>query len=399
MKVNNIQEFYDLMFKTRDIKREILKKYIQGKPISKSKIDSLKETTEILQQIPQENSKFVLKYAENKKVFINLDYEIGELEKDFYFLNSNMEDFLKYLEKLNHNFKQDIQKGKHFLANKNIDNFISDRDGTVNNYCGRYNSSIQSIYNAYFLISLAKLIKKPIILTSAPLENIGFLDINIMPENFYIIAGSKGREFTWNNQRYNMKIDSKMQQFLRKLNERLQSLVKEPQYEIFALIGSGLQFKFGQTTIARQDIYNSIPKQNSQAFLTKVTEIVREIDPDMKIFTIEDTGKDIEIILNKQDGKSFSEFDKGDGVKFISQQMKINLENSQNLICGDTSSDIAMVDYASKMHNYNYTIFVTQNRELKKNIEKINSKNLFVSSPDALVTILYEYSKKGVNRK
>lgn len=393
MKIRTVKDFYRVIFQTRDFKRKLLEKILANYKIEKDEIKQLEKYVKNLEGIAQENGKFMLEYGADKTSYLNLDYEIDELYKDIAYLTSSETDFISYLAQHNCKFEEDVQAGLEFLLKPQLNTFISDRDGTVNNYCGRYNSSVQSIYNAIFLINYAKLVHKPVILTSAPLSNIGFLDINIMSPAYFVIAGSKGREFTWNGKEYKMRLDTKQQQKIEDLNKKLQKITQQPKYEIFALIGSGLQFKFGETTIARQDIYNSIPTNDSKEFLQKIKQLVRDIDPEKQYFSITDTGKDIEIVLNKDSNKA-AEFTKGDGIEFISHKIGLNLENAHNLICGDTTSDLAMLEYAETVSENNYSIFVTQEEKLKLKVGRFASKNLFVNSPDALVTILYEYSKE-----
>jgi len=393
MKIRSVKDFYRVIFLTRDFKRKLLEKILTNYKIEKDEISQLEKYLKVLEGISQENGKYVLEYGAGKKSYLNLDYEIDELYKDIEYLTSSENDFISYLAQHNYKFEEDIQAGLEFLLKPQLTTFISDRDGTVNNYCGRYNSSVQSIYNAVFLVNYAKLGHKPVILTSAPLSDIGFLDINIMPRVYFVIAGSKGREFTWNNKRYRMKLDADQQQKIDGLNKKLQEITRQSQYEIFALIGSGLQFKFGETTIARQDIYNSIPANDSIEFLQKIKQLVRDIDPAKQYFSVIDTGKDIEIVLHKNANKA-AEFTKGDGIEFISHKIGLNLNNAHNLICGDTASDLAMLEYAETLSQNNYSIFVTQDETLKQKVGRFASKNLFVNTPDALVTILYEYSKE-----
>ena len=89
------------------------------------------------------------------------------------------------------------------------------------------------------------------------------------------------------------------------------------------MIGSGLQKKFGQTTIARQDITDSVPSQESIEFRRTLQNLVTELDPDGQFFRIEDTGLDIEIILTVPSDASVEEltdFSKGNGVGFLNDQ-------------------------------------------------------------------------------
>lgn len=64
-------------------------------------------------------------------------------------------------------------QGVEFLGGEHcsFQNLITDRDGTINNYCGRYKSSIQSAYNSVFLSCFALFCcVNAAILTAAPLQ-------------------------------------------------------------------------------------------------------------------------------------------------------------------------------------------------------------------------------------
>ena len=395
MSIKTLKQFYDLMFETRNVRRKIVNKIIKNESIPKRYIKKLINALNLLKRIPKNSREYTLNYH-NQKIKINLHYEIEELEKDIKFLQSPIDEFLTFLNDLNTNFQKDLDMGLDFLQDIEFNIFISDRDGTVNNYCGRYKSSIQSVYNAIFLIEFSHCLNNAIILTSAPLQNIGLIEVSIVPPEYFVLAGSKGREFFYNNQKYRLEISSDKQKKLNQLNNKLKKITQKENYEIFSMIGSGLQYKFGQTTIARQDIHNSIPEQKSKEFLQKIKEIVNEIDSENNYFVIIDTGKDIEIILKKDnvDDNSTKDFDKGDGTEFILEKLNINIDGSNNLICGDTSSDISILKYAKNMTKNSHTIFVTNNLKLQKEVKNLSNNFMFVNSPDALVSILYKYSQE-----
>jgi hypothetical protein len=251
-----------------------------------------------------------------------------------------------------------------------------------------------------FLTSFARSwAQNTVILTSAPLEDGGLLDISIDPSNIFIFAGSKGREYiNTAGVRGRFPVEEDKQQVLDTLNNTLKRLIKKPEYEIFSLIGSGLQFKFGQTTIARQDIHNSIPEKESEFFLSTVTAVVNEIDPEGKYFRIEDTGRDIEIVLTVQAGKDtgiLKDFDKGDGVQFLDRALGLELSSGPNLICGDTRSDLPMVSCSTEGTTGTYTVFVTEDPELREEVLSVNEQSFFVKTPDSLVAILNLLGKRG----
>lgn len=395
LNITSLNDFYNLMFYTRDIKKSIVNDILNNKICNSEMIDLLIDALEILNNLPGNQYEKIINHH-NTQVKLNLFYEISELQKDIYYLLHKEQDFYEYLSNLNPNFFKQLADGKDFLVNNKFKNLISDRDGTVNNYCGRYNSSIQSIYNAVFLSRYAIYsADNAVILTSAPLKNVGLLDMSVSPDNLFIYAGSKGREYLdKNNNKHYLSIDSEKQKILDKLNNEIDNLLNNEEYQIFALIGSGFQKKFGQTTIARQDIYNSIPPDISESFFNQIINLVNYIDPTKKYLSIEDTGLDIEIILNiNNEDNELKDFDKGDGIEFLDRNIPLNINELGAIICGDTKSDIPMLTTAIKKTNKVAAIFVTNDDNLKKSINNICANSYFVSSPDILVTILNEINK------
>jgi hypothetical protein len=163
----------------------------------------------------------------------------------------------------------------------------------------------------------------------------------------------------------------------------------QPDYEKFTFIGSGLQFKFGQSTVARQDIGKSINEDESQAFLETLEVLVSELDPSKKNFRIEDTGLDVEIILTvetTEDG--LKDFDKGDGVKYLNTELELDMFRGPHLICGDTGSDVPMLEAALEMSPDSMAIYVTEKKDLAARIQALSSNAVIVPEPDILVAIL-----------
>ena len=395
-KIESLQQFYELMFETRDVRQKIVDRTLHRGQINPSLIQSLKDALSRLEQIPLSDGRKCLSLNKNKPIQLDMDYEINELNKDIFFLEHNEDEFHDYLNHLHQDFLRQIQDGESFFEKIYFKNLITDRDGTVNNYCGRYKSSIQSAYNAIFLsrFTLNNHVNT-IILTSAPLINIGMADMSVAPTNIFIYAGSKGREYLdKNGARHQHPIEKEKQKILNSLNKKLINLIKQAPYEIFSLIGSGLQLKFGQTTIAHQDIYNTIPLEESVAFRKKIEGIVQDIDPNNEFFRIEDTGKDLEIILTIKDKTQvLKDFDKGDAVRFLNKDLRLGMEKSFNLICGDTKSDIPMVSASMEFSQDTWTIFVTKDEELKKQIKEACPNTFFVSEPDVLVALLNKLGK------
>lgn len=393
--IDSLKSFYDVMVRTRNLRYQVVSQLFSSQDFQKKQVDALKTALGALESCLKADYRATLKIGGSNAINVDLTYEITELKKDIHYLENGEDKFISYLESLHSDFSSHVQSGVAVLKEKQFNCFITDRDGTTNNYCGRYRSSIQSIYNALFLARFAKkCVSNPIMITSAPLRDIGITDVSTIPEKTIIFAASKGREFIdLSGTRRSFPIENQKQAIISRLNHQLSKLVQAPTYEIFSLIGSGLQFKFGQTTIARQDISGSIGATESDAFLALIKDIVRELDPAEDNFRIEDTGLDIEIILTVSDQKAGrKDFDKADAINYLEKELNLHMEKGPHLICGDTGSDIPMLETAMARTKDSWSIFVTKTPELADRVKTVCPDAVTVPEPDMLITILNELS-------
>ena len=394
--IDTLKSLYGLMEKTRSVRATIVNRMLSLKSCEQKQIHNLKNALASLKQCSQAGYKANLTIEGSISIQVDLFYEIVELKKDIFYLENGEEQFLSYLESLHLDFSSHVQNGVKQLKGKRFNCFITDRDGTINNYCGRYGTSIQSVYNALFLARFAQNIAtNPIIITSAPLKNPGILDVSTLPEQTVIYAASKGREFIdLSGTRRSYPIDTEKQQLINRLNQRLTALVTNKEYEKFSLIGSGLQRKFGQTTIARQDINGSISEERSQKFLDVIERIVKELDPSGENFKIEDTGLDIEIILTVADGGAgLKDFDKKEAIKFLDRELSLNMGSGPHLVCGDTGSDLPMLAATMEKSIDTWSVFVTKDPQLVQKAEAVCPNAVTVPEPDMLITILNQLAK------
>jgi hypothetical protein len=119
-----------------------------------------------------------------------------------------------------------------------------------------------------------------------------------------------------------------------------------------------------------------------------VRRTVSSIDPDGSSFSIEDTGKDIEIVVATGGEADIRNFNKGDGLRFIDGELPLRLGEHKTLICGDTWSDLSMLEHARSSGAEFATVFVTNDRELRGRVRELADRYFFVSGPDALVAAL-----------
>ncbi len=394
--VTTLKGFYALMAETRELRADVVARMSKGESASASDVEQLENALSSLEGIAFLSGKQQLEIGSGRVIKVDLSYEIGELKKDIFFLLYDEDKFLVYLSTMSQGFYADVNLVENALGNRSFNTWITDRDGTTNNYCGRYNSSVQSIYNALWVTNFAKArVKNSVFITSAPLKDMGIVDVSVNPEKSFVYAASKGREFIdTRGIRHTYPIDANKQRLLESFNKRMEAVLDDPDYEKFTLIGSGYQRKFGQTTIARQDITGSIDPTESKAFLSKIKEIVTQVDPDNSNFVIEDTGLDVEVILTVEGGEGFKDFDKEHGVYFLDETLGLEMSAGKILISGDTRSDLPLVRAGMGRNPDTWAVFVTKDQELEALVRALCPNTVIASSPDVFVAALNQLAKK-----
>jgi hypothetical protein len=234
-----------------------------------------------------------------------------------------------------------------------FENFITDRDGTLNNYCDRYASSVQSMYNAVWTTLFARhCTERALVITAAPLggrpDGVGLMDLCTMPLGSVTYAGSKGREFFDNAKQCVVEAESILpdtQRLLDELHSQLVKLCAEPKNSKFLLLGSGLQRKLGEVTMARNDPGKTVPELESCRFKKEVQKVIDEINSSSFAIQMDDTGTDLEMFpCSSMDNRP--PFTKGAGVLLLDERLHLNIGNGPNLVCGDTPSDVPMIEAA-----------------------------------------------------
>jgi trehalose/maltose hydrolase-like predicted phosphorylase/beta-phosphoglucomutase-like phosphatase (HAD superfamily) len=390
----SVKNFFDLMWKTKFVRQSIVDEYFEGCDADPGSVAVLRYALQSLKSAPKSNRGMCqLVLDKRRRVEVEMTYEMESLEKDLHFLEKEDQEFMEELAQLPYNtdFEKYLKAGVEFLGNTRFHNFITDRDGTTNMYCGRYVTSIQAVYNAVWLATFSKqCCENSLFMTSAPLH--GLKDVSIMPDGTFIHGCSKGKEFLGKHGTYHSTtITPEQQKVMFEFNMRMKQILKRPEYEKFALIGSGLQIKFAQTTIARSDHAKSIPEDESSAFTDLIKRVASEVGG--ANLSVHSTEYDIEI-SPAEESAAAKTWTKGDGVCLVDQQVGLQLEMGPNLICGDTVSDLPMVEVAmQRCPEKTLCIFVTTNEDLADKVRAICPQTLIVPSPDILVAILYQCAK------
>merc|ERR1712187_725669 len=83
-------------------------------------------------------------------------------------------------------------------------------------------------------------------------------------------------------------------------------------------------------------------------FMAAVRKLKEELEPDGLELDLYDTGTDMEIFPRAARGEGAS-FDKGSGVRRLDEKLNLRVQKGPNLVCGDTGSDVAMIQASLKL--------------------------------------------------
>uniref|UniRef100_A0A0N5A5X7 alpha,alpha-trehalose-phosphate synthase (UDP-forming) n=1 Tax=Parastrongyloides trichosuri TaxID=131310 RepID=A0A0N5A5X7_PARTI len=412
--LKTLSDFYVLMEKTCKLRRQITENILKGLAL-KSHFDiSLKNARDTLEKSIKEDGLLHLKTEsvtlDGSSVIAKLDIsdQLQEINKDIEFLCfiqsdnvNNVEEFVATLSKYHpisdECFEEEVLNAVEILTEgDHFDHFFTDRDGTLKSYCCSYASSIQPAYSAVIQAQFARRCAQfCAIVTTAPLLNIGILNVSTMPEGYYVYGASGGREWYMNPsvQFKDSKIGHDELELLDSVFEKLEQLTELPEYGHLKWIGSGIQKHYGHITIACQDKNQGICDSNSQKLLEIVKNIVNEVDPiEESLAVVMDNIREIKICIKSDTSDSI--FNKGDGIMLIKEKMGLKLHKGNILICGDALTDLPMLEAVLKISAKNvYTIWVTTDESLKTKVAEMcksygNQFYTFVSCPTVLLAAM-----------
>lgn len=394
-----LSELYELFDNLRPVRRHaagaILDKHLDGGQrdecrsvgVCREAATHLESARSILESLPGEGTQRVLA-VDGRDLRLTLDYEFQELERDLLCLRGGMQAVVQALH-VPGSFGDELDAVLQVVGGTRYAAVFTDRDGTIANYCGRYRSSHQPLYTA---VKLGRFARERadhfFVVTSGPLYGHGLLSLSAFPEDTVHLAGSKGREYLLaDGSAGSYPLTDEQRAAMITLDERLLALVEQPRYRLLSMIGSGYQRKFGQLTVSRQDIHRSVPAEVSEGFLADVHTLLDELGEQGRWFELDDTGFDIELTL-LQEGEQRHGFHKGDGVGFLMSTLPESLRDAPVLVCGDTPSDVPMLEHLTRAGYETHALFVAADEDLERQVRGLASRAAFCSGPDVLVTAL-----------
>lgn len=386
--IKTIQDFYSTLKKIQTIRKEIVLSKLENNILDSRLFDYLKSLFSQLENVKKTGNKSVFRVTDSILYYIDLKQLFSLHQKDCIFLEKSEKEFIEYLDSVHLNFNSQVKEGVKFLSKKQIQHFITDRDGTILTEFTNYLLTVQPIYVSYLVGRYARSkIGKKIIFTAVPLNQNGFNDVNTFPSDLFISCGSFGFEIQDTKNNYKQfELDTESQQLFDLLTKKILHLYSEEKWNYFRYMESGLRIKTGNMVIPYYDEAFTLNKNTVQDFKYKILDCIKEIDADLELFRIYDHQNKLFITLNKYKNQLIN---KASGFDFITEHLQLDRFEGNWLVCGNSEQDISFLQKIKNKNKNTSAIFVTRDDKIKQKVLEICKDSFFVTEPDILISILY----------
>jgi hypothetical protein len=415
----SVDEFKSFMYQMQDARRKIVSSVIHEKDVDEHLIEQLKHVYGQLTDESTAEFQREMTVSGSNKFSVNVKDEVVGLEKDISYLDNlvfakrennlptlsearkhvNLAEILSPFHPISpQKFMEETENCTRFLrlfihsyddtGKKPI--LITDWDGTMKDYCSQYATNLQPTYSAIGMANFASLFTRlTAVLTAGPLRGPGILDLTSLPiDGPILFSGSWGREWWMSGKRlvHNEDISLEGDAALRRFKEEMEELLSSTEYSQFGLVGSGVQSKVDRLTLGVQTVFNHVDPELSENYQDAIRERMHRVDPDEQILHFDpSTELEVEVVVHN-DGTVWN---KADGVGMVIEKVGDTLEGpGKVLICGDTASDLPMVEFAVNQNpDGAMALFVTMKEELCDKVRQIlpaEDRQCFVSCPDVI---------------
>lgn len=379
-----------LMAQTAALRRQAAAAILAGRPLPAELPAGLGLALAELRKAAGRDHVASLSQGEDVSLDLNLAEEISQLENDIAYLEDGREALLKRLGKHRPGLRDAIRRGLKNIAGETVNSFICDCDALYRPASQRLLTTIQPAWNAVAASRFAMArSKKPLLWSDAPLTGPGIIDRATMPPQTFAYGASLGRQWqTPDGNQGEAPLSQEKTDLLEAINARLAVLMADPAWIAFTCVGTGLQFRRGETSIARQDATASIDEDASLALLEHVHDVVDAVDPERLHFRVDDDGHDITITPTAANRDLWNDFSPAEGLRNLNAALGLNLETGPHLVCCTGPQGVsllaAMAGYTADLR----AIFVTDRDDLAHRATTICPRTAIVRHPDTVAAIL-----------
>jgi hypothetical protein len=388
--LESLDAFTALMAETANSRRQAAAAILAGRPVPPEIPVFLAQAQADLDEAADRDGRAELELDEDQTLRLDLSEETHQLENDVTYLAEGREALLKQLAKRHHGLRDAVRRGLKDIAGQSVNVLLYDFDAALRAPGQRFVTAVQPIWNAVALARFAQArARHPIIWSEAPLSGPGIADLTTVPPNVFAYAASLGRQYKDTGGHDGAApLSLEKASLLESINARLAMLLADPSWRAFAFVGSGLQFRRGETIIARQDTLATINEDASLTLLEHIHDIVDAVDPERQHFRVEDDGLDVAVTPTATNQDVWRDYSPAEGLRATDAALSLELGQGPHLVCCGGPAGLPLLEALLPVTKDIRCIFVTDRDDLGRRAINICPKTTVVAHPDLAAAIL-----------
>ncbi|MHC1711934.1 MAG: hypothetical protein AB9872_07285 [Solidesulfovibrio sp.] len=388
--LESLDAFAALMAETAVSRRQAAAAILAGHPVSPEIPAFLAQAQADLDEAADRDGLAELELAEDQTLRLDVTEETQQLENDVTYLEEGREALLKKLAKRHHGLRDAVRRGLKDIAGQSVNVLLYDFDAALRAPGQRFTTAVQPAWNAVALARFALARSRhPLIWSEAPLSGPGIADLTTVPPRAFAYAASLGRQYK-DTEGHDGATPLSLEKasLLESINARLSMLLADPNWRAFGFIGSGLQFRRGETIIARQDALQSLDEEASLSLLEHIHDIVDAVDPERLHFRVEDDGLDVAVTPTSTNQDVWRDYSPAEGLRAADAALTLDLGQGPHLVCCGGPSGLALLEALLPVTKDVRCIFVTDRDDLGRRAMLACPKTAVVAHPDIAAAIL-----------
>ncbi len=387
----SLDDLTDLMAETAALRRKAAAALIAGGPLPAELPPSLAQALADLDAAADRDGTVTvtLDAAEDQPLRLPMAEEIHQLENDLVYLSEGREALLKTLAKRHHGLRDMIRRSLRDMAGQNFGALVCDCDALLRAPGQRFATAVQPAWNAVAITRFAMArARKPVLWSDAPLSGPGIADLAVVPPRTFAFAASLGRECRDPEGAETLApLSGEKAALLESINARLAVLLADPLWRAFACVGSGFQFRRGETVIARQDANASVDEDASLALLENIHNIIDAVDPERQHFRVDDDGLDVSVTPTASTLDLWRDYSPTEGLRAADTALGLDLSRDPTLVCCAGTTGLALLTALAAKSADLRAIFVADRDDLGRRALDICPKTAVVPHPDIAAAI------------
>lgn len=385
----SLDGFAALMAAATEHRRQAARAILAGRPLPPEIPAALGRARDELDDALDRDGVAELTREDDQPLRLDLSEETAQLDNDVVYLEEGREALLRHLAKRHHGFRDAVRRGLRDIAKHGVHLLLCDADALFRAPGQRFLTAVQPVWNAVALGRFAAARSaRPVLWTDAPLAGPGLAELVTMPPRAFTWAASLGRqivdeaghESAW-------PLSPQKAALLESINARLAMLLADPSWSAFAYVGSGLQFRRGETVVARQDSRESVDEEASLALLEHVHDVVDAVDPEREHFRVEDDGRDVVVTPTASQRDQGQEFTPAEGLTAVERALSLDFGQGPHLVCCGGASGLRLLAGLMEKTQDLACLFVTDREDLGRQARELCPNTAVIGHPDVAAAV------------